>query len=226
MTIMKKRYILFASALVLAAACEKVPSASDFDGEFLVYTAHSEEAGDFARFETFTVADSLLAIDGDRGSMFLNDWAKSVRNQYIEEMEAKGYRYVDTGKVDSDLDQDVAPEARADLGIQISYIVSTSYYTAYYPSYPWWLDYPGYWYPGYWGGWGSWYYSFPVTYGYSTHSLLTEMVDLTGETGDDKPLPVIWNSYIDGSIGGSRADAARFSRAVSQSFAQSEYLGK
>ena len=125
MTIMK-RYILFASALVLAAACEKVPSASDFDGEFLVYTAHSEEAGDFARFETFTVADSLLAIDGDRGSMFLNDWAKSVRNQYIEEMEAKGYRYVDTGKVDSDLDQDVTPEARADLGIQISYIVSTS----------------------------------------------------------------------------------------------------
>ena len=144
----------------------------------------------------------------------------------LPEMEAKGYRYVDTGKVDSDLDQDVAPEARADLGIQISYIVSTSYYTAYYPSYPWWLDYPGYWYPGYWGGWGSWYYSFPVTYGYSTHSLLTEMVDLTGETGDDKPLPVIWNSYIDGSIGGSRADAARFSRAVSQSFAQSEYLGK
>ena len=52
------------------------------------------------------------------------------------------------------------------------------------------------------------------------------MVDLTGETGDDKPLPVIWNSFIDGSIGGSRADAARFSRAISQSFAQSEYLGK
>ena len=99
MTIMK-RYILFASALVLAAACEKVPTASDFDGEFLVYTAHSEEAGDFARFETFTVADSLLAIDGDRGSMFLNDWAKSVRNQYIEEMEAKGWTcfddYLDT----------------------------------------------------------------------------------------------------------------------------------
>ena len=59
---------MFASALVLAAACEKMPSSTDFDGEFLVYTAHSEEAGDFARFETFTVADSLLAIDGNRGS--------------------------------------------------------------------------------------------------------------------------------------------------------------
>ena len=138
-----KKYILFAVAVMIASACEKVPSASVFDGEFLVYTAHSEDAGDFSRFDTFTVADSLLAIDGDHGRLFLNDWAKSVRDQYIREMEAKGYSYVDE-------------DAEADLGIQISYVESTSYFTAYYPSYPWWLDYPGYWYPWYWGDWGSW----------------------------------------------------------------------
>lgn len=222
-----KKYILFAAALFMAAACEKVPSGSVFDGEFLVYTAHSEDAGDFSRFSTFTVADSLFVIDGDNGKMALNDWAKTVRNQYIEEMETAGYEYVDTGKLDSDLVQDAPADAKADLGLQISYVVSTSYFTAHYPSYPyWWSYYPGYWYPGYWGNWGYWYYSFPVTYSYSTHSLLTEIIDLTSEIGDDKPLPVIWNSYIDGSISNSRDDASRFSRAISQSFEQSEYLGK
>ena len=102
-----KKYLLIATALVLAAACQKEPSASDFDGEYLVYTAHSEDVSDFSGYETFTVADSLLAIDGDNGSMFLNDWGKTVRNQYIDRMEELGYTYVDTGKLDSDLDQEV-----------------------------------------------------------------------------------------------------------------------
>lgn len=222
-----KRYLFFAAALILAASCQKEPSASDFDGEFLVYTAHSDNVTDFSAYGTFTVADSLLSIDGDEGSLFLNDWAKTVRNQYIDEMESLGYTYVDTGMADSDLDMKVPGNPAADLAVQISYIVSTSYFTSFYPTSPyWWSAYPGYWYPGYWGNWGYWGYSFPVTYSYSSHSLLTEMVDLTEEQGDDKPLNVVWNSFIDGSISNSREDAARFSRAITQSFRQSEYLAK
>ena len=83
-----------AAALALAVSCEKEPSSSDFDGEYLVYTAHSEDIEDFSGFSSFTVADSLLVIDGDRGSLFLNDWGKTVRNQYISEMEELGYTYV------------------------------------------------------------------------------------------------------------------------------------
>ena len=129
--------------------------------------------------------------------------------------------------IDSDLEQEVTGDPKADLAMQISYIVSTSYFTTYVPSTPyWWGSYPGYWYPGYWGNWGYWSYPFPVTYSYSTHSLLTEIVDMTAETGDDKPLPVVWNSFIDGSIGNNREDADRFSRAISQSFDQSVYLAK
>lgn len=222
-----KKYFLMTAALVLAVSCQKEPSTSDFDGEYLVYTAHSEEVSDFSGYETFTVADSLLAIDGKNGGLFLNDWGKSVRAQYIEEMEGLGYTYVDTGMLDSDLEQEVTGDPKADLAIQISYIISTSYFTSFVPTSPyWWNSYPGYWYPGYWGNWGYWNYSFPVTYSYSTHSLLTEMADLTAETGDDKPLPIVWNSYIDGSISNNREDAARFSRAIEQSFAQSEYLAK
>lgn len=208
-----KKYILFAALMVIASACEKEPAASVFDGEFLVYTARSEDAVDFSGFDTFTVADSLLAIDGDRSGMFLDGWAKSIRNMYIDEMESRGYEYVET-------------KEEADLGIQISYVVSTSYLTAYYPTYPWWLDCPGYWHPWYWGDWGSWSYAFPVTYGYSTQSLLTDIVDLTGDTGDDKSLPVVWNSFIDGSMGDANFDLDRFGRAIAQSFEQSEYIGK
>lgn len=213
-------------ALVMAVACQKEPLSSDFDGEFLVYTAHSEDA-DFSAYDTFTIADSLLAIDGNDGYLFLNDWAKTVKSQYIKDMQDMGYTYVDTGKVDSDLDQDVAGNPEADLAIQISYVISTSYFTSFVPSTPyWWMSYPGYWYPGYWGDWGYWGYSFPVSYSYSTHSLLTEIVDLTAVTGDDKPLPVLWNSFIDGNISNNREDSARFSRAIDQSFAQSEYLDR
>lgn len=222
-----KRYFLFAAVLLTAAACQKEPSPSDFDGEYLVYTAHSESVGDFSAYSTFTVADSLFAIDGNKGSMFLNDWAKTVRNRYIDKMTGLGYTYIDTGMQDSDLEQEVPGDPKADLGIQISYIVTTSYFTSYYPTTPyWWNTYPGYWYPGFWGDWGYWNYSFPVTYSYSSHSLLTEMADLTAETGDDKPLPVVWNSFIDGSISNNREDAARFERAIDQSFAQSEYLAR
>lgn len=222
---MKRYYIFAALALIAAVSCRKEPSASDFDGEYLVYTSHSDEVSDFSGYSTFTVADSLLYIEGDRGEMVLNSWTQTVKSQYISQMEAYGYTYVDTGKDDNNLTADAPSGNKADLGINISYVVSTDFFTSYIPSSPYWWDaYPGYWYPGYWGNWGSWYYSFPVTYSYSTHSLLTSIADLTSEQGEDKALPVVWNSYIDGEIGDSYADKARFTRAIEQSFEQSEYL--
>lgn len=222
-----KRTILFGMLLVAAVACRKEPSISEYDGEFLVYTAHSEDVQDFSVYNTFTVADSLLYIDGNKGEKTLDSWAQNVRKQYISLMEERGYTYVDTGKLDEDQSADAPETNKADLGIQISYVLSTDYFTTHIPYDPyWWYGYPGYWYPGYWGNWGSWYYSFPVTYSYSTQSLLTEIVDLTSEQGDDKALPVVWNSFIDGNIGDSRNDMARFSRAIAQSFAQSEYLSR
>ena len=222
-----KRIIILAVLAAAAVACRKEPSPSMYDGEFLVYTSRSDQVQDFSAYSTFTVADSLLYIEGNRGQMELDSWCRNVRAQYIAAMEDLGYTYVDTGKLDSDQTVAVPEGTSADLGIQISYIVSTDYFTAHVPYDPyWWYGYPGYWYPGYWGNWGGWYCSFPVTYSYSSHSLLTEMADLTAETGDDKPLPVVWNSFIDGSISNNREDAARFERAIDQSFAQSEYLAR
>ena len=222
-----KRIIILAVLAAAAVACRKEPSPSMYDGEFLVYTSRSDQVQDFSAYSTFTVADSLLYIEGNRGQMELDSWCRNVRAQYIAAMEDLGYTYVDTGKLDSDQTVAVPEGTSADLGIQISYIVSTDYFTAHGPyDRDWGYGYPGYWYPGYWGNWGGWYCSFPVTYSYSTQSLLTEMVDLTAEEGDDKDLPVVWNSFIDGNIGNSRNDMARFSRGIAQSFAQSGYLDR
>lgn len=226
MGIMKGKYILSAMLLSLAVvSCRKGPSASDFDGEFMVYTACSHET-EFASFKTFTVADSLLYIESNRGRMALDEWARSVRSQYIRLMTDRGFVYVDTGMDDNAPGTELPGDPEADLGIQISYIVSTDYFTSHISVHPdyWWGSYPGYWYPGYWGDWGSWHYSFPVTYSYSTQSLLTEMVDLTAGQGGNKSLPVVWNSYIDGSVGNAYMDRGRFERAVNQSFKQSEYI--
>lgn len=224
---MKIRYIVILAVMSLVAAesCRKMPSASDFDGEFMVYTAYSRDF-DFGSKKTFTVADSLLSIESEKGKLIKNSWTESIRSQYIKIMTDRGFTYVDTGSDDTDPEIKLPLANTAELGIQISYVVSTDYFTtnvSIHPDY-WWGSYPGYWNPGYWGNWGSWYYSFPVTYSYSKQSLLTEIVDLTAGQGKEKPLPVVWNSYIDGEISNAYLDKGRFVRAVAQSFEQSEYV--
>ena len=112
----------------------------------------------------------------------------------------------------------------ADLGIQVSYIASTYYFTGYTQP-EWWWGYPGYWGPSYWGNWGGWYYPYAVTYSYSTNSFITEMVNLKADEGEGKKLPVIWTSYLTGFETGSKAINRTLAiEAVNQSFTQSPYL--
>lgn len=81
-----------------------------------------------------------------------------------------------------------ANKDEADLGLQVSYVASTYYFHGYYNDGPWWGYYPGYWYPGYWGGnWGGgWYYPYPITYSYSTGSLLADMINFKKCSGRTK----------------------------------------
>ena len=95
---------------------------------------------------------------------------------------------------------------------------------------PWWGYYPGYWYPGYWGGnWGGgWYYPYPITYSYSTGSLLADMINLkNAPEGQKEKLTVVWNAYISGLLGGSGSlNVNRTTTAINQAFTQSPYLKK
>lgn len=210
---MKK--IIFLSVLaLLAVSCHKVPS-PDRDGKYLVYTSRSENT-DYSAYKTYNIPDSLLVI----GRSAKPEYSKSsdalaIINQYKAAMDS--YGYVQTSDKDA-----------ADIGIQATYIIETENYTDYISDPYWWLDYPGYWYPGFWGHWTGWNYGYPVVYSFSTNSLITEIVDLTAaEKTSDNRLPVIWTSYIGGPESGSiYADMARLKAAIKQSFEQSQYLDK
>ncbi len=201
-------------AVALISACQKMPSAVDTDGEFLVATSFAEDT-DFGGFATFTVADSVVVLDSRfGGDKVKSSYTDRLVNEYREMMESCGYTYLPVEEKDN-----------ADLGIQLTYVADTDYYTSYVDPY-WWLDYPGYWMSSYWGPWGGgWYYPYPVYYEFTTHSLMAEMADLTAASGEDESLPVVWSCMINGSATSTRNDYRKFILAIRQAFAQSPYLG-
>ncbi|KXT32321.1 hypothetical protein HMPREF2534_04140 [Bacteroides thetaiotaomicron] len=181
------------------------------DDNYLVYTNYDKQAN-FKDFSTFYLADKILVISDSKEPEYLEgEGAEQILAAYTENMEAKGY-------------QPAADKESADLGIQVSYIASTYYFTGYTQP-EWWWGYPGYWGPSYWGNWGGWYYPYAVTYSYSTNSFITEMVNLKADEGEGKKLPVVWTSYLTGFETGSKAINRTLAiEAVNQSFTQSPYL--
>ena len=208
---MKK--ILFVSVLaVLAFSCQKEPYSQDGDGEYLVYTSPAKDVT-FSDFRTFDIADSVLVIGQTKKPYYSkSNNALALIQAYRTNMEKLGYIYTPSN-----------PDA--DLGIQVTYIIKTERYLQYYDNPYWWLDYPGYWPAGYWGNWHGFYYPRPVVYTYTTNALLADIVNLTTEMSADKPLEVLWTSYVGGPAGSSyQNDVERMKAAIDQAFVQSPYL--
>lgn len=210
-----KKILFFSALALLAVACHKEPYPQDSDAEYLVYTEPAKDVN-FADFQTFDIADSLLVIGQSKNPEYSqSNNALALIQAYRTNMEKLGYIYTPS-------DPDV------DLGIQLTYIIKTERYVQYYDNDPyWWLDYPGYWPSGYWGNWTGWYYPYPVTYTYTTNALITDIVDLSVETREAKPLEIVWSCYIGGPAGYSiQNDVDRMKNAIDQAFVQSPYLSK
>lgn len=207
-----KKIMFFAALALLATACHKEPSPQDSDNEYLVYTSPSKDIT-FTSYQTFDLADSLLIIgQSDKPVYSQSDNALALIQQVRVNMEKLGYIYTPDN-----------PDA--DLGIQMTYIIKTERYVKYYNDPYWWLDYPGYWPSGYWGNWNGYYVPRPVTYTYTTNALLTDIVNLTDEVEEGKPLEILWTSYIGGPAGSTlKGDIDRMTDAIDQAFKQSDYL--
>lgn len=207
-----KKILLISMTVLTLAACHKEPYPQDGDNEYLVYTSPGKDVN-FTQFKTFDIADSLLVIgQGDKPVYSQTQAALALIQAYRTNMENLGYIYTPSN-----------PDA--DLGIQLTYVIKTERYVQYYDNPYWWLDYPGYWPAGYWGNWHGFYYPRPVVYTYTTNALIADMVNLTAEIEDDKPLEVLWTSYIGGPAGSSyQNDVERMKTAINQAFAQSPYL--
>ncbi len=206
-----KKILLFAAAVLALAACHKEPF-SDSDNEYLVYTSPCKST-DFTGYRTFYIADSLLVIgQGDKPVYSTTPAAKNLIVRFRDNLESRGFTLS-------------ANAAEADLGVQLTYVIKTEKFVSYYDNPYWWLEYPGYWPAGYWGGWYGYYYPRPVIYTFTTNALLADIVNLTTEISKETPLEILWTSYIGGPAGGSyQNDVRRMEEAISQAFKQSPYL--
>ena len=216
--------IALLTAMVVFGSCQKEPSTSSLRDEYLVYTAYDAKA-DFKALATYYLPDSILLIGegavDDAGNKVAKYWkdadALALIGTVAEELNERGYTRI----------LDPAERQTADMGVQISYVEETTLFVGYNDPY-WWGYYPYYWDPGYWGSWwGGWYYPFASYYGYTTGSLLTELVHLTAEPTADRKLPVLWNSYISGLLQGNKPiNISEATEAIEQAFSQSPYLKK
>lgn len=214
---MRNKTILLMAALASTlVSCQRKPDWEDMDNEYLVYTQR-DPSFDAGSHRSFFIPDSILLIGDSAEPVYLDGRdADNIIASVARNMEEAGY-------VRSEKKEE------ADLGIQLSYISCTNYFTGYDASPYWWWGYPGYWDPFYWGGyWGGWWgYSFPVVYSYSENSLLGEMVDLKAPKGDDTRLPIVWNMYVNGDQSDYiRYDSNRMLQGIERAFDQSAYLIK
>ena len=207
-------FLFSALAIVAVTSCHKEPSPQDSDNEYLVYTAPAKNV-DFTQFMTFDIADSVLVIgQADKPYYSKSNNALALIQQYRINMEKRGFIYTPSN-----------PSAQ--LGIQLTYVEKTERFVRYYSDPYWWLDYPGYWPSNNRGNWTGWYYPYPLSYTYTTHALITDIVDLTPVTSvdDSKPLTIVWSAYIGGPASSSVSfDVKRMQESIDQAFVQSPYL--
>ena len=207
---MKKMIHLLLTAFLLAA-CEKDPDVHELDDKYLVYTDYDTDI-DFSAFHTYYLPDSILLMSNKLAPDYWTDNnALNIINAYADNMTALGYTRTEHRE-------------DAELGLQISY-VANRYQVTSVGSPAWWWGYPGYWDIAYWGNWGYWYYPYTISYGFSTGSFITELLDLKAPQGDEKQLPIIWSNYLTGILSVSQTyDNQRAIEGVNQAFAQSPYL--
>ena len=213
MTVKKIHCLLIALLGVAIASCEKEPSTSDLHRDYLVYTACDPET-DFAAFDTYYLPDSILLIgSSDKTEYWKDESALKIIRAVADNLDARNFTRVEDKEA-------------ANLGVQLSYVKRVTYFVGY--DYPyWWGYYPYYWSPGYWGDWIGWHYPFPVYYGYTAGSLLTEILDLEGDRQTGKKLPVLWDSFIGGLLSPSETlNMNRTIEGVNQAFVQSPTLTK
>ena len=206
-----KKILLISAVIFLAVACQMEPY-TDSDNEYLVYTTPGKGVN-FASYQTFDLVDSLLVIgQSAKPEYSQSNNALALIQAVRTNMENLGYIYTPSN-----------PDA--DLGIQMTFVIKTERYVQYYNDPYWWLDYPGYWSPGFWGNYTGFYYRYPVTYTYSTNSLMIDMVNLTTPQTGDEALEVIWSAFLGGPAGfGPVSDLDKMKASINQAFAQSSYL--
>ena len=205
---MKKLIPILLAAFTLTA-CEKQADLDELDGRYVVYTNHDPQTN-FGNLSTYYLPDSILLIgNSEQPEYATGQQAQEILQSWADNMESRGFKRA-------------SQRNQASLGLQVSYVENSYHFTAIgWGGWGW--DYPWYWGPDYWGMWGGWYYPYPVTYTYSTNTLVMEMVDLTGDS-DGKNIPVLWYANASGAQYSGMYNLQLLVNSVEQAFKQSEYI--
>lgn len=211
---MKKPVFINFLALVLfflASSCTIRPELGDLVKNMVVQTSRAENI-DFSRYETFAIPEDTLGLLSNitEDTLITGNYARVTSAKMIENFLEKGFR-----KVDKKLDPD--------LGINAFILDNQGVFQSYSYS-PGFLGYPGYFFPGYWGGGG--YYGYPIVqnFSYQTGTLVIELVDLKNRTPDNK-LQVVWVAKI-GDVYTSDDQLGIMVKSIDQAFSQSPYLSR
>ena len=113
-----KRLIPILLAVFAFAACEKDPDMDKLDNDYLVYTNYDKKAN-FKEFTTYYLPDKILVISDKEEPEYLEgEAAQEILAAYKSNMDQRGYIMA-------------ASKEEAQLGIQVSYIKSTYFFTDY-----------------------------------------------------------------------------------------------
>jgi hypothetical protein len=195
---------------VAFASCQQEPTLDGLYQDYMVYTDVDQQV-DFTALDTFYLPDSILLF------------GKSGRSEYWKDTEAQQILTALSSELEARNFTRTTDKSEAHLGVQVSYIEQVTYYVGYNEPY-WWWNYPYYWSPNYWGNWSGWYYPYEVYYGYTSGSMIIEMVNLSSTQRNGK-LPIVWNSFIGGLLTSSQyVNLQRTLTAIDQAFEQSPDL--
>lgn len=208
-----KKLIPILFAVFAFAACEKDPDYNKLSDDYTVYTSYDKSAN-FAAPTKFYLPDNILIIDGKNDSNTESgENAQTILNAVAKNMTDRGYVMTET-------------KDEANLGVQVSYVKNTYYFTDY--GYPEWGWGPGGYWPNYWGNYwgGGYYYPYSISYALSTNSYMVEVVNLDAKEGTTEKLPVWWTAYLVGPSYTGDVNAQFVVKGINQAFAQSPYLKK
>ncbi len=194
------------SASLMFTGCTKDPLNNLNSEETRIYITNRDSLANFASFQTYNVADSVVVLDNGQASRDLTPLDQAYIDAVNKYMQQRGYVQVDK-------------DANPDIGINVNRIYSTS--TGIIDG-GYWGGYGGYWDPYYWGYGGYGYY---VPYSYTVYSVTEgamsiDMLDLkNAPTKGD--IELIWTGLIrgEGIFNSSTADGS-----VGALFDQSDYI--
>ncbi|QQS50525.1 MAG: DUF4136 domain-containing protein [Bacteroidota bacterium] len=210
---MKKILPISSLAVLLTLMVGCYPGGPEYYSDLdIVITDYKAEYWSSSEPATYYMPDSLNwifdKIDEDNNIDLPRGSDAFILGLVASNMASAGYLRVDTFNINNPTDVVVFVQA---LAIDNTYV-------GWYPGYPYWG------YGGYWGGYYP-YYGYPVTYSYSTGTVLIEMVD--GPTIDIEKglLPIVWLAGIDGLLRESTASNQEYiAKGINQAFKQSPYL--